>query len=75
VAGTFALAHLDKHRGAIRRAHDQVYFSTTAPGRPIIALKKAQISPLQIVQRRIFSRITNLFGGGPYQRLDLRKYH
>jgi hypothetical protein len=27
------------------------------------------------VQRRIFSRITYLFGGGPYQRLDLGKYH
>jgi hypothetical protein len=27
------------------------------------------------VQRRIFSRITNLLGGGPYQRLDLGKYH
>ena len=74
MAGTYALPHLDKNACAVRRAHDQVNFSTPAPGRPIIALHKAQTGLLQIVQRSIFGCIAYLFGRADLG-LDLRKYH
>ncbi len=72
--GARALAHLDKHGGAIVGTHDQVDFSTTAPGRPIIALQQVQPVLLQIPQRRVFSRSADLpgaWGFGP----ELRTIH
>ncbi len=74
MARAAALAHLDKDRGAVGRAHDQVNFATAAPGRPIIALQKTQTVPLQELQRCIFSRVPGLFGAcGP--GLVVRKNH
>ncbi len=74
VLGTRALTNLDKHSGAIVGTHDQVDFSATAPGRPIIALQQVQPVLLQIQQRRVFSRSAGLPGGlgfGP----ELRTIH
>jgi len=74
VAGVAALAHLDKHRGAIGRSHDQVDFAAAAPGRPIITLQQAQTCLLQMAQRGLFGRIACLFAG-PDFGINLRKYH
>jgi hypothetical protein len=74
MAGTFALAYFNKHGSAVWRAHDQVNFSATTPGRPIIALQQAQTGLLQVVQRSVFSRITGLLGGAD-PGFDLRGIH
>ena len=68
------LAHLDKHHRAIGRAHDQVDFTTTAPGRPIIAHKKTQTVLLQVLQGSVFRHVTKLLGGGD-AKLVLRENH
>jgi hypothetical protein len=74
VAGTLALANLDKDSRAIDRSHDQINFSTTPPRGPIIANNKAQTRLLQIDQRGIFSRIAHLLGRQDLS-LDLRNIH
>ena len=74
MAGTAPTAHLDKDHGAIGRAHDQVDFSTSASGRPIIALKKAQTMLLQVLQGSNFRHIADLLGGGT-AKLVLRENH
>ncbi len=76
VAGIVALAHLDKHTSAIGCTHDQIDFTATAPRRSIIAHQKMQLGLLQIVQRRVFSRITDLLGVAWLNYcLDLRSNH
>jgi len=64
VRGGGAFAHLHKHQRAIGRAHDEVDFSATAPRGSIITLNELQTLRLQIAQRRRFSRVPQLFGGG-----------
>ena len=61
--GGGALSDLDKHGRAIGFTHDQVNFTTTAPGRSIIALQQPQPCLLQMQQGRVFSRVADLFGG------------
>jgi hypothetical protein len=34
--------HFDKHQGTVGSFDDQIYFTTTAPRRPIIALHELQ---------------------------------
>ncbi len=74
MAGRLALAHFNKHGGAIRRLHDQIDFATPAPRRPIIAHQQAQAGLLQKMQRGLFGRITRLLGRTGLG-LDLRKNH
>ena len=74
VAGAAAPAHLNKHKRAITRSHDQVNFSAAAPRGPIIALKKVQATPTQMRQRGLFCRVAELLGGTRVG-LDLRKNH
>ena len=75
-AGAAAPAHLDKHRGPIRGAHDQVDFTAAAAGRPIIALQQPQSGLLQMVQGGVFGRIAHAFGAGRRTRRPvMRKNH
>ena len=64
MAGIGAAANLDKHDGAVSRTHDQVDFTATAAGRPIIAMHQPQASLLQMVQGGVFCRIAHAFGAG-----------
>jgi hypothetical protein len=57
------LAHLDKHQRAIGIAHDQIYFSASPAGGPIIALLQFQALGLQMAQCAVFGRISFLLGG------------
>ena len=74
VADAFALAHLNKNASAVRCPHDQVNFSAPTARRPIIANQKAQASLLQIGERGVFGRITQLLACADLS-LDLRKNH
>ncbi len=57
-------AHLHKNQGSIARSHDEVDFSTTAPGGSIIAGDQYQPLSQQIAQSGLFPRVPQLFGGG-----------
>ena len=55
---------LYKHGCAVAVTHDQVNFTATAPGRPIIALDQTQPCLLEVKQCFIFGTIARLFGTG-----------
>ncbi|MEY4435348.1 MAG: rRNA ((1402)-2-O)-methyltransferase [Pseudomonadota bacterium] len=77
--GISPATHLDKNQRAIKVTHDQIYFSATAAGRPIIALQQFEAMVLQVLQRSVFGRIPFLLGGflsvRLHQHLTLRLVH
>jgi hypothetical protein len=65
VVAATALAHFDKDQGARGITHDQIYFSTAATWRSIIARQQTQALGLQMRQSECFSGIALLFGADP----------
>ena len=63
VRGAGALAHFDKHQGAVGRAHDEVYLAAAASGRLEIALQQAQAACGQVLSGQRLGRVTAALGG------------
>ncbi len=70
--GTAPTPHLNKDQRAIDVTHDQIYFSATPTGRPIIALQQLEAMVLKMLQRAVFGCISFLLGGFLRMLLHLR---
>ncbi len=64
ITGIQAFADLYKYGRPVTVKHDEINFSATAPGRPIIALDQTQSGLLKVTQSLIFCGVARLFGAG-----------
>ena len=64
VGAARALAHLDKHQGAIRGTHNGIYFAAATARSFVIALQQNQPLPLQPGHRCGFCRVAALLAAG-----------
>ena len=75
ITGIQAFADLYKYGRPVTVKHDEINFSATAPGRPIIALDQTQSGLLKVTQSLIFRGVARLFGAGcAVHRPEFRNY-